>query len=48
VLAEPDRWPRVDHPKSIDNFSQTGFVMLVALAAKNAILIVEYAQDQRK
>jgi multidrug efflux pump len=34
--------------KPIDIFSQIGFVVLVALAAKNAILIVEYAQDQRK
>lgn len=32
----------------IDIFSQIGFVVLVALAAKNAILIVEYAEDQRK
>jgi multidrug efflux pump len=32
----------------IDIFSQIGFVVLVALAAKNAILIVEYAEAQRK
>ena len=32
----------------IDIFSQIGFVVLVALAAKNAILIVEYAVDMRK
>ena len=32
----------------IDIFSQIGFVVLVALAAKNAILIVEYARDKRK
>lgn len=32
----------------IDIFSQIGFVVLVALAAKNAILIVEYAQDKRR
>jgi hydrophobe/amphiphile efflux-1 (HAE1) family protein len=32
----------------IDIFSQIGFVVLVALAAKNAILIVEYAVDKRK
>src|SRR5260221_13892898 len=32
----------------IDIFSQIGFVVLVAMAAKNAILIVEYAQDKRR
>jgi multidrug efflux pump len=32
----------------IDIFSQIGFVVLIAMAAKNAILIVEYAQDKRK
>jgi multidrug efflux pump len=34
------------HP--IDIFSQIGLVVLVALAAKNAILIVEYARDKHK
>lgn len=33
--------------KSIDIFGQIGFVVLVALAAKNAILIVEYARQKR-
>jgi multidrug efflux pump len=31
----------------IDIFSQIGFVVLVAMAAKNAILIVAYANDKR-
>jgi multidrug efflux pump len=34
--------------KPVDIFSQIGFVVLVAMAAKNAILIVEYAVDKRK
>jgi multidrug efflux pump len=34
--------------KPVDIFSQIGFVVLIAMAAKNAILIVEYAQDKRK
>jgi multidrug efflux pump subunit AcrB len=34
--------------KPIDIFSQIGFVVLVAMAAKNAILIVAYAMDKRK
>jgi multidrug efflux pump len=34
--------------KPIDIFSQIGFVVLVGLAAKNAILIVEYARDKHK
>jgi multidrug efflux pump len=34
--------------KPIDIFSQIGFVVLVAMAAKNAILIVAYASDKRK
>jgi multidrug efflux pump subunit AcrB len=32
----------------IDIFSQIGFVVLIALASKNAILIVEYAEQKRK
>lgn len=34
--------------KPIDIFSQIGFVVLVAMAAKNAILIVAYARDKRE
>ena len=34
--------------KPIDIFSQIGFVVLVAMAAKNAILIVAFARDKRK
>ncbi|MFN4258684.1 MAG: efflux RND transporter permease subunit [Gemmataceae bacterium] len=34
--------------KPVDIFSQIGFVVLVALAAKNAILVVEFARDKRQ
>ncbi len=33
--------------KPVDIFSQIGFVVLVAMASKNAILIVAYSQDKR-
>lgn len=33
--------------KPIDIFSQIGFVVLIAMAAKNAILIVEYARQKQ-
>ncbi|MDR1686628.1 MAG: efflux RND transporter permease subunit, partial [Desulfovibrio sp.] len=33
---------------SMDVFMQVGLVMLIGLAAKNAILIVQYAQERRK
>ena len=37
-------WPSMD----INIFTQIGFVVLVGLASKNAILIVEFAKDQQR
>ncbi|MFO0848153.1 MAG: efflux RND transporter permease subunit [Gemmataceae bacterium] len=35
-------------PPEVNIFTQVGFVVLVGLASKNAILIVEFAEQQRK
>jgi multidrug efflux pump subunit AcrB len=43
--ARPPAWPSGAMP--IDILAQIGFVVLVGLAAKNAILIVEFARQRQ-
>ena len=41
-------FPALAAPDQIDVYSQIGFVMLIGLSAKNAILIVEFARRRRE
>ena len=44
LASSASTWPSMD----INIFTQIGFVVLVGLASKNAILIVEFAKQQRE